>query len=179
MQWSQAAFLTVALSLHAIAASAEQPAPTGRVVPVFSIAKSENKNQVQYVVRLDDHCAPAGPAPLSAYWRMLEQGPTQNAPILPREVPAYGLASQVLVASDSSGGQVRAVLNALPGRPVTIATSRGSDGACRALATVSISGGYAYLFNVYVRLKWDGVDYLLVQGWSMDGSHVVREKIVK
>jgi hypothetical protein len=87
MRRIQSPFLAVALSLYAIAASAEQPAPTGRVVPVFSIAKSENKNQVQYVVRLDDHCAPWGPEPLSAYWRMLEQGPTQTAPILPREVP--------------------------------------------------------------------------------------------
>ncbi len=44
------------------------------LVPVFSIAKSENKNQVQYVVRLDAHCAPVGPAPVFAYWRMLEKG---------------------------------------------------------------------------------------------------------
>jgi Domain of unknown function (DUF4833) len=71
------------------------PAPGGSFIPVFSIAKSENKNQVQYVVRVDDHCAPSGPAPMSAYWRMLDTGPTQTAPILDREVRAYGLASQV------------------------------------------------------------------------------------
>jgi hypothetical protein len=28
-----------------------------------------------------------------------------------------------------------------------------------------------------VRLKWDGVDSVLLQAWSMDGSHVVRETL--
>ena len=158
-------------------ASAQTAASGGTLVPVFSIAKSENKNQVQYVVRVDDRCAPLGVAPVSAYWRMLEKGPTQTAPILDREVRAYGLASQAVVTSDGAGGQVRVVLKALPGRPVTIATSRGSDGACHALATASIAGAPAHLFNVYVHLRWDGVDYLLLQGWSMDRSHVVREKV--
>jgi uncharacterized protein DUF4833 len=161
------------------AATAVPPAASGSVVPVFSIAKSENRNQVQYVIGLDDHCAPVGGAPVSAYWRMLELGPTQTAPILPREVPAYGLASQVVLARDANGGQVRVALKALRGRSIIISTSRRSDGACQGLATTSIAGTPAHLFNVYVRLKWDGVDYLLLQGWSMDGSHVVRERLVK
>jgi hypothetical protein len=108
---------------------------------------------------------------------MLEKGPTQTEPILSREIRAYGLANQTLVASDAGGGQVRVVLNALPNRPLIIATSRMSDGACHALATTSIAGAPAHLFNVYVHLRWDGVDYALLQGWSMDGSHVVREKL--
>jgi hypothetical protein len=161
----------------ATAARAEPPPAHDSVVPVFSIAKSENKNQVQYVVRLDDRCAPVGPAPVSAYWRMLETGPGATAPLLAREVRGYGLASQAVVASDANGGQVRAVLNSLPGRPLTIATSRGADGACRALATLTIAGEPAHLFNVYVHLRWYGVDYVLLQGWAHDGSHVLREKL--
>jgi hypothetical protein len=163
----------------AIAASAQSPPSGGNLVPAFSIAKSENKNQVQYMVRVDDHCAPVGPAPMTAYWRMLESGPTRTAPILTREVRAYGLASQVVVASDGSGGQVRAVLKALPSRPLTIATSRGTGGTCRAVVTASIAGAPAHFFNVYVHLTWYGVDYLLLQGWALDGSHVIRETIKK
>jgi len=170
--------LLAALASLSTVANADSPA-SGKVVPVFSIAKSENKNQVQYVVRLDDNCAPMGQAPVSAYWRMLEIGPAETAPILSREVAAYGLASQAVVASDASGGAVRAVLEALPERPLTIVTSRGGDGKCRALATASLAGTPAHLFNVYVHLKWDGVDYLLLQGWSMDGSHIVRETLKK
>jgi uncharacterized protein DUF4833 len=164
-------------ALYAVAARAGSPVPAGSSVAVFSIAKSENKNQVQYVIRVDDHCAPVGPAPVSAYWRMLEKGPAETAPILAREVRAYGLASQAVVAKDASGGQTRVVLTALPGRPLTIATSRASDGTCRALTTATIAGAPAHLFNVYVHLKWDGVDYLLLQGWSMDGSRVLRETV--
>jgi hypothetical protein len=164
---------------HATAVSAPPALARGTLLPVFTIAKSENKNQVQYVVRVDDRCAPLGPAPLSAYWRMLERGPTATAPLLSREVPAYGLANQAVVANDAIGGRVAAVLKVLPDRPVTIDTRRGGDGACRAMATVTLAGTQAHLFNVYVHLRWDGVDYLLLQGWSMDGSQVVREKIAK
>jgi hypothetical protein len=172
--------LLLALSgLFATVARADAPRQDGTLVPIFSIAKSQNKNQVQYLVRLDDHCVPLGAAPVSAYWRMLERGPGQTAPLLSGEVRAYGLASQVLIASDGNGAQVRAVLKALPDRPVTIVTSRGSDGTCRALATVSIAGAPAHLFNVYVHLRWYGVDYLLLQGWSMDGTHVVRERVAQ
>jgi hypothetical protein len=171
--------LFVTLGASSAVASADPPGASGRLVPVLSIAKSENKNQVQYVVRLDDNCAPVGPAPVSAYWRMLERGPEETAPILSREVAAYGLSSQAVVSSDASGGAVRAVLKALPGRPLTIVTSRGGDGKCHALATTTVAGTPAHLFNVYVHLKWDGVDYLLLQGWSMDGSHVVRETLNK
>jgi hypothetical protein len=158
-------------------AGAQQAQAGDRLVPIFSIAKSENQNQVQYVVRVDDGCSPVGRAPVSAYWRMLANGPTQISPLLSREVRAYGLASQVILERQMIGGQIRAVLKALPDRPLTVATSRGSDGACHALATVVIAGARAHLFNVYVHLRWYGVDYVLLQGWSMDGTHVLREKL--
>lgn len=178
--WATAALVAlVPLDSYATTAAADQPPASGAFVPAFSIAKSENKNQVQYVVRVDDQCTPIGPAPVSAYWRMLESGPTQTAPILPREVVAYGLASQAVVANATSGTAVRIVLKAMPSRPLTIVTSRGGDGVCRAVATISIAGASAHLFNVYVHLKWDGVDYLLLRGWSLDGSHVVSETIKK
>jgi hypothetical protein len=153
------------------------PSPSGTVLPLFTIAKSENKNQVQYTVRVDGHCAPAGPSPVAAYWRMLEHGVNATEPILPIEVQAYGLASQTVVATTKDGGEVHATLRALPSRVVRVTTSRASDGACRATAEVAIGGQPAHLFNVYAHLAWLGVDYLLLQGWTLDGTHVVREKI--
>jgi hypothetical protein len=172
------ALLFIAAGMLAPAAGAQSPPARGGAVPLFSIAKSENRNQVQYVVQVDAQCVPFGPAPVSAYWRMLESGPTQTAPILPRELRAYGLVSQKIAAT-ASGSQVRAILRALPDRPLMIATSRGVDGVCHALATGTVAGSPVHLFNVYVHLVWDGVDYLLLQGWSMDGSHIVHETMKK
>jgi hypothetical protein len=69
-------------------------------------------------------------------------------------------------------------LRALPSRPIVIETKRGADGVCRALATVTIAGSPAHLFNVYAKLKeLFGVDYLLLRGWSVDGTRVLKEKL--
>src|SRR5215472_4907849 len=87
--------------------SSSVAAEATHVVPLFSISKSENKNQVQYAIRVDDSCAPVGRAPVFAYWRMLERGPTQYEQLLPREEKAYGIASQVVATRSDSGGYVR------------------------------------------------------------------------
>ncbi len=59
-----------------------------RALPLFTISKSENKNQVQFAINVDERCAPIGEAPVFAYWRMLEKGPDATEPLLSRELPA-------------------------------------------------------------------------------------------
>jgi hypothetical protein len=148
--------------------------------PIFTVTKSENRNLVQYVVRLDPQCRPVTARPVYAYWRMLEQGPTITAPLLARELRAYGLASQQVVSPVTPGAvaAVRIVLAAITDRPVLVEVWRTTEGACRAVPSTRIAATPAHLFNVYVRLKSPfGVEYLLLQGWSMDNTHVVEEKI--
>ncbi len=164
--------------LHAVAARGDSPAARLREIPLFTIARSLNKNQVQYAVRVDDHCAPVPGAPVFAYWRMLEEGPDRVAPLLPREVDAYGLKSQGLSARGDDGGEVRLVLRAVPSRAIVVETRREATGACHAVATAEIAGSKGHLFNVYAKLTWLlGVDYLLLRGWSMDGTHVLQERL--
>jgi uncharacterized protein DUF4833 len=164
------------LLLLPLASWGDPRVPPGRTLPLFTIAKSENKNQVQYEVRVDDRCAPLGAAPVFAYWRMREHGPDRTEPLLDRELPAYGLSTQSLAAPGAAGGKVHIVLRAVPARPIEVATWRDADGECRASATLVIGGSMAHLFDVYAKLKWPwGIDYLLLQGWSLDGSRVVRE----
>ncbi len=166
--------------LNPCAARASAKTAGGSDVPLFTIAKSENKNEVQYAVHVDEHCVPIAGAPVFAYWRMLELGPTKVAPILPREVSAYGVASQNATSQGGTGGTARVVLHAMPTRPIVVETARASNGACRAVATVTIAGAPAHLFNVYVKLKEVlGVDYLLVRGWSLDGTKMLTEKLKK
>ena len=146
-------------------------------LPLFTISKSENKNRVQYAIRVNDDCVPAGDAPVFAYWLMLEQGPGRTEPLLPREVPAYGAANQAVLSRGPKSAQVRLTLKVVPSRPILIDTFRTAKG-CTALSTASINGAPAHLYDVYAKLGWLwGVDYLLLQGWSADGSHVITEKV--
>jgi len=149
-----------------------------RSVALFTIAKSENKNQVQYAIRVDDRCAPLGNVPVFAYWHMLEQGPERTEPLLDREQPAYGLYSQSVTTLSGSGGKVRIALRAVSTRPIEIETWRDPKGECRGSATLLIAGIMARLFNVYAKLRWPfGIESLLLQGGSLDGTRVVREVV--
>jgi hypothetical protein len=174
-RWWRAAFL---LFFCATAARADEPVPSSAVVPVFTISKSSNRNLVQYGVRVDAQCAPVGTPPLFAYWKMLEIGPGATAPLLEREMRAYGIGTERVLPAGGGAGQVRIVLKALPERTILVETSRRPGGGCLALATTTIAGTPAHLFDVYVRLNWlSEVDYLLLEGWSMDGKSVLRETL--
>lgn len=170
--------LLLSLSLGLAAAPTGSEKRKFHMVPLFTIGKSQNKNQVQYAIHVDGQCVPVPGNPVFAYWRMLEVGPASVEPLTPRELSAYGPASQVVTTRNPTGGKVRLVLRALPARPIFVETRRSSDGTCKALATVAIAGSTARLFDVYVKLTWHlSVEYLRLRGWSLDGSHIISEKL--
>ncbi len=166
------------LAALALAARVAGGDPAGAAVSsVFFVAKSENKNQVHYGVRLDASCAPAGSQPVFAYWRMLEHGPTATEPLLSREQGAYGIAEQHVLERSQEGGRVLVRLGALPDRPIAVETSR-RDGVCHADATMVIGGSRASLTRVFAQLRWPfGVDYLELSGRSLSDGRVVRERL--
>jgi hypothetical protein len=151
--------------------------PSGETpAALFSISKSENKNLVQFFVRLDARCSPVGQTPVYAYWRMLEKGATATEPLLDREQPAYGIASQSVEPRGEGGATVHMTLRALPHTPLLVESGRAADGACTAWVRTPIDGVDAKLFNVHVVLRWPfGVARLLVTGWSAADGHLVRE----
>ncbi len=153
-------------------------AESGGIVPsAFFVAKSENRNQVHYGVRVDAGCRPAGDAPVFAYWRMLERGAQATEPLLSREVPAYGLADQRVLERRADGGRALVRLQALGTRTIEVDTS-ARDGVCIATATTTIAGQPATLANVYVQLRWPfGVDHLELAGRALSDGHVVRERL--
>jgi hypothetical protein len=148
------------------------------VIPsAFFVAKSENRNQVHYGVRVDASCAPVGTQPVFVYWRMLERDPRATEPLLSREEGAYGLSEQRVLDRGDDGGRVLVRLRALPDRSIAIATHR-QEGACRAEATTVISGGPASLTRVFAQLRWPfGVDYLELAGRSLEDGHAVHERL--
>jgi Domain of unknown function (DUF4833) len=159
-------------------AALTQPVAGARMVrSVFFVSKSENRNEVHYGIDLDASCAPVGAAPVFAYWQMREHGPLATEPLLSREIPAYGLASQRVLERHASGGRVVLTLNALPHRAIAIDTA-SEGGSCTATAVATIDGAPAALTNVFVQLRWPfGVDYLLVSGRATADGHVVRERL--
>jgi hypothetical protein len=163
-----------------VSSAGADEASAARSLLLFSISKSENKNQVQYAVRVDGGCQPLASAPVVAYWRMLEKGPAATEPLLEREIDAYGIAEQTITSRMADGASVRLVLRAVRSRPIVVEVYRTPTGECQALSTTTIQGAPAHLYNVYVKLKWPfGVDYLLLQGWSVDGTQVVKEKLAR
>jgi len=171
------AALGIALGLLVPSPARSEPLRFGPrdVTSLFSISKSENKNEVVYAIHLDEQCAPAGDAPVYAFWRMNEKGPAVIEPILSREEGAYGIGRQRVLAR-GEGGKVELTLRALPSRPIVVETKVG-EGRCQAWSTLPIAGENAYLYNVYVKLKEFGVDYILLSGWATDRSRVLHDKI--
>ena len=146
--------------------------PRARDVPsVFFIARSTNKNQVHYGVRVDGACNVVGAQPVYGYWRMLENR-GQVEPILPMEIPAYGLDDTQQIERSAGTTVVRVKLRAFPDRPLLITVTQ-SDAGCEATATTPIAGTPAQLHSIYVRLKWPfGIDYVLVRGATKNGRRV-------
>ena len=174
------AHLFLLLSAFAASEAANAPPPRPSVLPsVFFISKSENKNQVHYAVAVEANCAPAGGTPVRPYWRLLEKGAAVTAPLLGREQRAYGVASQSVVARWSSGGRIRLVLQALPERPLTIVTGKGSNGTCLASTYTVIQHVPARLYGIHVIVSWLGlgIDSLHLKGWARSDQHVVRETL--
>jgi hypothetical protein len=172
-------FVVVALAvgLGAGRARGEDGAVPREGAPLFSISKSENRNQVAFEVRLDGECRPRGEAPVFAYWRMLERSPQAVEPILPLEARAYGILRQEIVERGESGGTVRMSLRALPGRAILVHTRRQGS-ACIADASTTISATPARLFNVHARIAWPfGLDSLLLTGWAETDGRLIHETL--
>jgi hypothetical protein len=166
------AVATAALALSGIS-NVASAAPSGVGIPsALIIAKSSNRNQVHYSVRVDDSCSPNGPEPVAPYWLMLERGPDVTEPLSDGEERVLGLERQVVTPEG-----IRISVRALPGRTLTIHTWRSSEGQCASAVSATIGGVSARLASVYVKQKLFGISYVLLTGIGEDGV-VVQERVV-
>jgi hypothetical protein len=145
-------------------ASAAQVSELGSVL---AIAKSSNRNQVNYSLLVDDACAPAGHAPVRPYWRMLERGPLVTEPLSDSEQRVLGVERQ-----EVAGSRVQIALRGMPDRPIVIETQRTPEGRCSASAEMTIAGVQARVASVFVQQRFLGIGYVLLTGWSQDGKTV-------
>jgi hypothetical protein len=166
-----AAQLAAAFAASSNVASAAQPRQGLEIPSALVIAKSTNRNEVHYAVRVDETCAPGGTRPVSPYWRMLERGPDVTESLSDSEQRVLGVERQEVTAAG-----ILLVLRGLPGRTLTIHTWRGSDGRCASSVDTTVAGVTARVASVYVKQRFLGVDYVLLTGVSQEGT-VVQERV--
>lgn len=140
---------------------------------VFFVSKSSNRNQVHYGVRLDSQCAPAGRAPVFAWWKMREEGPGVTQRLSSREQPIYGLGPQ-RVARRADGGTVTFELRSLEGRTIHLESRREGE-RCEVRAVSEIGGARALLHRAHAVTAFLGVRYVDIHGVRLaDGRRIIE-----
>ena len=172
--------LAVALALAASPAFADKPAFGPNDVPtVFFIDKSDDHNRVDYGLRLDAACQPAGKDALVPYWREFERSPPVRVhPLGWFEHVAYGIADQRLVRRGPAGAEYQARLKRL-GRTLVIVTRREADGRCSAVAHALVAGvPGAVLDSAFVKLRRPmSVDYVEIHGRNPATGARLEERV--
>src|SRR5258707_524361 len=145
--------LGVAFALTAAVAQAAFPLFGAHdVATLFFISKSDDRNRVDYWMKLDDHCRPLDADAIVPYWREFEKSPpvrTHSIGFL--EKMAYGIAVQRIVSRTADGGDYFMRLKQV-GRPMGIATRATAQGGCVAVVRMTIAGVTAELASIYVKL---------------------------
>jgi hypothetical protein len=169
-----------ALSLAPRLASADDPAFGRFDVPtIFYINKSDDRNRVDYGVRLDERCWPSSEEPIFPYWREFEPPPPVRTHSLGAfDGLAYGVSHQRVVRRNANG----ALLLMKPkhvNRWIWVTTSKEADGHCSATATTTISGLEGMqLLSVYVKLAgFLSVEYVNIIGRNPRTGENVSERL--
>jgi hypothetical protein len=177
--------LLAILGLLASDASAKDPTFSRFDVPtVFYIAKSDDRNRVDYGIHLDDHCVPTRDEAVFQYWREFENSPPVRIHGLGMfENIVYGISRQQTVSKTPTGGAQVITLRQFDKKPIRIVTKKDADGRCSAQARAIINGKDRELIYVYVKLGKGGltpsVDYVGVHGKDGDTALDVEERLPK
>ena len=171
--------LLVALVLLVVASIAHADPRLGAhdLPTLFYVAKSDDRNRVDYGVRLDEQCAPRSFAPVFAYWRRFEPGQPPLGDLSMLDQRGYGIAHQAVRVSEQSGSWIELRLRALPDRTLLALVQPVGD-RCVGSAQLEIAGEQAVLDHVFVRL--DGpmrVREIELHGQARDTGRELVERL--
>jgi hypothetical protein len=173
-------FFVVLLSTLAAPGGADRPAFSPNDIPtLFFISKSDDRNRVDYGIRLDGNCLPQGAAAVFPYWREFENAPPVRIHPMPWfEHAAYGISEQRLLRRTAKGAEYRVCLRQLP-RELTVVTNKGTDGRCGAVVHTTISGmAGAELLSAYVKLRrFFSAEYVEIHGRNPLTGAAIDEKV--
>jgi hypothetical protein len=151
--------------------------PMAPVQSIFHIAKSENKNQVHYAVKVDADCKPVGTKPIYGYWRELERGPQITSALLDREQRAYGVNEPRSIRQLAGSAEILVSLRAFPERPLVVQVFQNA-GRCVARTVTQINGQSALLQSIYIDIGFlFSINYAQLTGVRVQDGQRVQEKV--
>lgn len=146
---------------------------------LFFISKSDDRNRVDYGMRLDDHCAPVGDEPVFPYWREFEPPPpVRTKPMGAFSKLGYGISTQRVLRRAETGGEHALKLKQVD-RVIYITTTKNANGHCSALVRTKIAGvEYAELTSVYIKLSGPlSVSYIDIKGKDLTTGRHIEERL--
>ena len=148
------------------------------VQTLFFIAKSNNRDRVDYGMRLDATCHPVGSDPVFPYWRDLEQSPASVHTLGTMARLAYGVSSQHVEKKTDASTEHKVALKQVD-RPIWVTASKAEGGRCKVVARTKIgSVDRAELVSIYVKLAGPmSVEYVEVKGKNPTTGEPLVERI--
>jgi hypothetical protein len=146
---------------------------------LFFISKSDDRNRVDYGMRLDENCSPAGEDPVFPFWREFERAPpVRTKPMGAFSKLGYGISAQRTLRRTATGGQ-HAIRLKQVARLLFITTTKGADGHCAALVRTRIASvEYAEVRSIYVKLAGLlSVAYVDIRGRNLATGLPIEERI--
>lgn len=143
---------------------------------IFHIAKSDDRNRVDYGIHLDSSCQPVGDAPMYAYWHRFEPGDDRYGDLGAFDARLYGVASQSVRTRTDAGSWTEMRVRALPDYRVLVLSQR-TEGGCVARARALVNGRPAFVDRVFVQLGGPfRVAHITLTGVDAQTARPVRER---
>lgn len=167
----------------AVASAGEQKPAFGPndITTLFFISKSDDRNRVDYGMRLDANCMPSGKEPVFPYWREFENSPpVRTHPLGLLEYYPYGIATQRIVGSSARGVEYFVRLKRIH-RDLFVTTNKEADGRCTAMVRTTIAGqDRSELVSAYVKLRRAmSVEYVDIHGRAASTGQPIEERITQ
>lgn len=165
--------------LGTAAAEAKPTFGPNDILTLFFINKSDDKNRVDYGMRLDADCAPREKEPVFPYWREFENAPpVRTHPLGLFEYYPYGIASQRVLSRSPSGTEYFVRLKRIH-RDLFVTITKEADGRCTALVYTTIANQERVeLLSAYVKLRRPlSVEYVDIHGRDPRTGQPVDERV--
>ena len=189
--WARAVSATVSAALSlglvvmgAATDAAAEPKPAfgpHDIATLFFISKSDDRNRVDYGMRLDADCMPREKEAVFPYWREFENSPpVRTHPLSLLEYYPYGIATQRSLGRSARGGEYHLRLKRIH-RDLYVTTTKEADGRCTATVRTTIAGqDQSELLSAYVKLRRAlSVEYVDIHGRAASGGQPIEERIMQ